>query len=112
MAYRQPRFSRPPGATELLLVRHGESRAADPAHPFPLVDGQGDPELHPAGRAQAEAVAARLKHLPLAALYATKLQRTRETAAPTAAALGCDVEVDPDLHEVHLGAWEGGLFRQ
>ena len=112
MAYRQPRFSRPPGATELLLVRHGESRAADPANPFPLVDGQGDPELHPAGRAQAEAVAARLQHLPLAALYATKLQRTRETAAPTAAALGCAVEVDPDLHEVHLGAWEGGLFRQ
>ena len=64
MAYRQPRFTRPPGATELLLVRHGESRAADPANPFPLVDGQGDPELHPAGRAQAEAVAARLQHLP------------------------------------------------
>ena len=112
MAYRQPRFTRPPGATELLLVRHGESRAADPANPFPLVDGQGDPELHPAGRAQAEAVAARLQHLPLAALYATKLQRTRETAAPTAALLGCAVDVDPDLHEVHLGAWEGGLFRR
>ena len=56
-------------------------------------------------------MAARLQHLPLAALYATKLQRTRETAA-TAALLGCAVDVDPDLHEVHLGAWEGGLFRR
>lgn len=112
MSYRQPRFTRPPGATELLLIRHGESRAADPANPFPLVDGQGDPELHEAGRAQAEAVALRLRELPLCALYATKLRRTQETAAPTAAALGLPVAVDPDLHEVHLGAWEGGLFRK
>ena len=40
--------------TRLCLVRHGESRAATPDNPFPLVDGQGDPELGPQGREQAE----------------------------------------------------------
>ncbi len=54
--YRQTRFTRPQGATEILLVRHGESRAARVDEPFPLVDGQGDPELAPQGREQAELV--------------------------------------------------------
>ena len=109
--YRQQRFAAPPGATRILLVRHGESRAAHPDEPFPLVDGQGDPELHAAGREQARCVAERLADAPIAALYVSKLRRTAETAAPLAAALGLRTRLDPDLHEVHLGAWEGGLFR-
>ncbi len=109
--YRQPRFQRPPGATEILLVRHGESRAATPDNPFPLVDGQGDPELHENGRFQAERVGERLRHQPIDAIYATKLRRTRETATPLSQHLGINIEIDPDLHEVHLGEWEGGLFR-
>ena len=44
------RFTRPPGSTELLLVRHGESEAMVPGRPFPLVDGHGDPALAPDGR--------------------------------------------------------------
>ena len=77
--YRQTRFTRPAGATEILLVRHGESRAARVDEPFPLVDGQGDPELAPQGRNQAELVGARLSALPIDAVYVTKLQRTSET---------------------------------
>ena len=30
------RFKVPEGATELLILRHGESAGADPAVPFPL----------------------------------------------------------------------------
>jgi 2,3-bisphosphoglycerate-dependent phosphoglycerate mutase len=109
--YRQTRFQRPPGATELLLVRHGESRAATPDNPFPLVDGHGDPELHPNGREQALRVAARLRHQPIGAVYVSNLRRTAETAAPLCAQLGLEPVVDPDLREVHLGEWEGGLMR-
>ena len=109
--YRQARFTAPPGACAMILVRHGESRAAKPGEPFPLVDGQGDPELAPNGRAQAVRVAERLKDEPIAALYATKLQRTQETAAPLAERLNLQVNVNPDLHEVHLGEWEGGVLR-
>jgi probable phosphoglycerate mutase len=109
--YRQTRFGRPPGATEILLIRHGESRAATPEAPFPLVDGHGDPELHPDGREQARRVGARLKDQPIAAVYVSNLRRTMETAAPLCGHLGLTPIVEPDLREVHLGEWEGGLLR-
>jgi len=109
--YRQQRFTRPPGATEILLIRHGESRAATPDAPFPLVDGHGDPELHPNGLEQALRVGERLKRLPIAAVYVTNLRRTSETAAPLCQHLGITPIVEPDLREVHLGEWEGGLMR-
>lgn len=109
--YRQPRFERPPGATEILLVRHGESRPARSDDPFPLVDGQGDPELAAEGRRQAVLVGDRLRHLPIEAVYVTKLRRTSETAAPLCEHLSVSPVVEPNLHEVHLGDWEGGTFR-
>lgn len=108
---RQLQFARPPGGTDVLLVRHGESAAANPDAPFELVEGQGDPELHPAGRIQAEAVGERLAADDVAAIYVSTLRRTVETAAPLAARLGLTPRVDADLREVHLGEWEGGVFR-
>ena len=108
---RQERYTPPPGATVVLLVRHGESEAAHPDRPFPLVNGHGDPALHPNGRAQAERVGARLSHERVDAIYVTSLRRTHETAAPLAATLGIELRLEPDLREVHLGEWEGGLFR-
>jgi probable phosphoglycerate mutase len=110
--YRQYKFERPAGACELVLVRHGESAEARMGVPFPLLDGQGDPELHPEGRAQAELVADRLAGEPIDAIYVTSLRRTAESAAPLAARLGIDPRVEPDLREVHLGEWEGGVFRK
>jgi probable phosphoglycerate mutase len=108
---RQLRFARPPGACELLLVRHGESAAAVEGEPFPLVDGHGDPPLHPEGHRQAAAVADRLQHEDISAIYVTTLQRTAQTAAPLAEKLDITPVVEPDLREVHLGEWEGGVFR-
>ena len=109
--YRQFRFTRPPGACELLLVRHGESIPARDDQPFPLVDGQGDPELDPVGHEQAERVADRLRHEDISAIYVTTLQRTAQTAAPLAARLGITPRVEPDLREVGLGDWEGSFRR-
>ncbi len=45
--------------------------------------------------------------LPIAAVYASPLERTRETAAPIAAALGHDVRVDEGLLELDIGDWTG-----
>lgn len=109
--FRQVRFRRPPGATDILLIRHGESEAVRPDVPFPLVDGLGDPELHPDGRAQAEAVAERLADEDIAAIYVTTLRRTAQTAAPLARRVGLTPIVESDLREVHLGEWEGGVYR-
>lgn len=110
--FRQPSFLRPPGATEILLVRHGESAPFREGEPFPLVGGHGDPPLHPVGHQQAERVGQRLAHEDISAIYVTTLQRTAQTAAPLAARLGLDPEVEPDLREVFLGEWEGGAFRK
>ena len=110
--YRQHRFRAPPGACELLIVRHGESAPAVPGRSFALVDGHGDPELAPDGRVQAERVGERLAGETIDAIYVTTLRRTHETAAPLAARVGLSPVVAPDLREVFLGEWEGGLMRQ
>ena len=110
--YHQTRFAPPPGSSELLLVRHGASAPADPAEPFPDKDGHADPPLAPEGRAQAELLAERLAGQRIDAIYVTSLRRTRETAAPLASRIGLELIEEPDLREVHLGEWEGGLFRQ
>ena len=110
--YRQAQFLPPPDAATLLLIRHGESQPARPDAPFPVVDGHSDPALAPEGREQAERVAGRLGALHIDAIYVTTLRRTAQTAAPLARMLGITPAVAPGLREVHLGAWEGGLFRK
>jgi len=99
------------GATTVLLVRHGESAPAHPERPFPLVDGHGDPPLDPVGHEQAQRLAQRLENERIDAIYVTNLCRTAQTAAPLAERLGIEPIVEPDLREVHLGEWEGGLLR-
>jgi 2,3-bisphosphoglycerate-dependent phosphoglycerate mutase len=110
--YRQTQFHKPPDAAELLLIRHGESQVAHMGAPFPLVSGQGDPELAPEGRHQAERVAERLNAMRIDAIYVSSLRRTAQTAAPLARRLGLTPREEPDLREVGLGEWEGGLFRK
>lgn len=113
--YRQSRFVRPPGACEIILVRHGESQPADPDRPFDLVDGQGDPPLHqPDGVEQAEKACRRLIESGevFDAVYVTTLQRTRQTAKVLLDHLGAEPIVEADLREVHLGEFEGGEFRK
>ncbi|MCU1491910.1 MAG: histidine phosphatase family protein [Acidimicrobiaceae bacterium] len=110
--YRQVRFERPPGSTEILLVRHGESAIADPERPFLLVEGRGDPELSPEGREQAERLGERLGRLEIAACYVTPLRRTEETAAPLLSRLGIKAKVEPGMVEINMGEWEGGLYRK
>ena len=111
--FRQQRFTPPSGATRVLLIRHGESAAAHPDRPFPMVDGHGDPPLHPEGERQAELIGERLATSePITAIYVTTLQRTHQTAAPLARRLGIEPVVVAELREVFLGEWEGGVFRR
>jgi probable phosphoglycerate mutase len=109
--YSQRSFTRPPGATELVLIRHGASADAIAGEPFPLVDGHGDPPLSPAGEQQAQALAERLAAERLDALFVTGLTRTVQTAAPLAERAGLEPQVVSELREVRLGDWEGGEFR-
>lgn len=69
----------------VFLVRHAEAEA----------EGD-DPPLTAAGRARAEALARVLGDAGVERVLSTDFRRTRETAAPIAAALGLEVEIyDP-----------------
>lgn len=100
----QRALTAPPGAHEVLLVRHG---ACDPPPPDGLIDGRSDPSLNERGVAEALAAAQRLHGMPIAAVFATPLRRTSETAAAIVEHHDLDPVVLPDLVEVYLGEWEG-----
>jgi broad specificity phosphatase PhoE len=69
----------------VLLVRHAE-KAAEPAQ---------DPPLTAAGEARARSLVTVARDAGVTAIITTQYQRTRRTAAPTAAATGVTPEVVP-----------------
>ena len=90
--------------TIALLVRHGQTPTTGVVLP-----GQA-PGLHLAdkGRQQADAAAARIGKLPkVVAVYASNLERARETALPIARARHLAVRVDRDLADCDVGEWTG-----
>lgn len=106
-----PRTSRrrPPDATLVLLVRHGQTPTTGETLP-----GRA-PGLHlaDAGVQQAVAVAERIAPLKgVAAVYASPLERARETAAPVAKSLGLRVRADKGLLECDFGEWTGGELKK
>ena len=69
--------------------------------------------LADAGRQQAEAVAERVKALKaVEAIYASPLERTRETAAPIAKARELKVHIDRGLLECDFGEWTGRPLKE
>ena len=99
----------PPAATVVLLVRHGQTPTTGKVLP-----GRA-PGLHLAdsGRAQAEAVALRIAELKqVDAIYASPLERARETAAPIARARGLKVTIDKSLLECEFGDWTGAELKK
>jgi probable phosphomutase (TIGR03848 family) len=99
----------PPSGTLVLLVRHGQTPTTGKVLP-----GRA-PGLHlaDAGREQAERAARRIAELPkVDAVYASPLERARETAAPIAAARGLRVQVDRGLLECDFGDWTGAELKR
>ncbi|HTT78762.1 MAG TPA: histidine phosphatase family protein [Stellaceae bacterium] len=62
------------------------------------------------GRAEIAAVAERLAEGNIGALYASPLQRTRESAEIIAARLGLAIAFRDDLIELDFGEWTGATF--
>ncbi len=111
-SYPQGFFTPTPDASQILLIRHGQSEPYVPGRPFRLVDGHGDPELTELGHFQARRVADRLTGEEIAAIYVSTLTRTHQTAAPLVRATGVEPIIEPDLREVFLGEAEGGRLRE
>jgi broad specificity phosphatase PhoE len=89
--------------TRVFLVRHGatvlsaEDRFA----------GATNVELSEAGREQARALSLRLAPQPVAAFYASPLDRTMETARILAEPHALPVQPDAAFLEINHGVWEG-----
>ncbi len=90
--------------THVYLIRHGET-ANNHAH---CCNGcKTNQPLNERGRAQATALTAYFRKHPVDAVHASHLDRAKQTAA---LAFSCDESallVEPDLHEVDLGSWDG-----
>ena len=87
----------------LLLIRHGQSRWNVEGR----IQGQLDVPLSALGERQAAALAGRLRAMPLAAVYASPLQRAAATAEAIAAPHELPVRILPDLTEIDHGDWQG-----
>jgi probable phosphoglycerate mutase len=88
----------------ILMVRHGSTPTTGKVLP-----GRAKGlHLSDEGVAEAKRVAERLAEMKkVAAIYASPLERTRETAAPIAKALGLDVVTHKGLLECDFGGWTG-----
>lgn len=97
-----------PKPTLILLVRHGKT----PTTGSKLPGRAPDLHLSEEGRLQAQGVAERIAGLKaVAAVYASPLERTQETAAPIAAALNQPIRPEPGLLECEFGEWTGAELK-
>ena len=94
--------------TTLLLIRHGLNDWVGGR----LAGWTPGVHLNDAGKAQAEALVARLSEVPLAAIYSSPLERAVETAQPLAAARGLPIRVVENVGEVRYGEWTGGELKE
>lgn len=92
--------------TKLILIRHG------------LTDwnkqkkycGSFDLGLNEAGRRQVRRLRARLKNIPIHRIYASSKRRAIESARIIFK--GREINLVPDLREMHFGIFEGLTYRQ
>ncbi|SJZ37427.1 alpha-ribazole phosphatase [Selenihalanaerobacter shriftii] len=95
-------------ATEIILVRHGETLWNKESK----FQGSTDTVLSPLGIEQAEKLADRFKEEELDVVYASNLQRAVKTAKAVAKHHEIVVNEEPKLQEASFGEWEGLTFDQ
>ena len=91
----------PATACRLLLVRHATAAGKG------RFLGQRDVALTSTGRRELPALWMKCSRFPVRAIYSSDLRRARETAEFVARNFGLDVNVRPQLREMHFGRWEG-----
>ena len=96
-------------ATLILLVRHGLTPTTGK-----LLPGRAAGlHLSDEGKAQAQRAAERIAQLgKVDAIYASPLERARETAAPIASARKLRVQIDKGLLECDFGDWTGAELKK
>ena len=99
----------PDHTTLVLLIRHGLT----PTTGVKLPGRSRGLHLSDDGKRQADGLVKRLAAVAkLGAIYASPLERARETAAPLARERGRAVRVEPGLVELDVGDWTGLSLKQ
>lgn len=88
--------------TKLYLIRHAEAEG----NIFRRMHGQYDSRVTQNGLRQIEALQKRFADVPIHAVYASDLFRTRKTAEAIYLPKGLALRPEPRLREVKVGIWE------
>lgn len=97
-----------PASTRLVLARHAVT-----AQTGPVLSGRlPGIDLSDEGRQQAESLGERLAELPVAAVYASPIERTTQTAEAVAARHDVKVRALPGVLEADYGEWTGGKIAE
>lgn len=90
--------------TEIVFVRHGETRSNLEG----LLHGRTDEPLNALGLWQAQRVAEKISHtMQPEEIFSSPLSRARVTADHIAERVGLDTSIHPDLAEYYFGDFEG-----
>jgi probable phosphoglycerate mutase len=89
--------------TRVFLIRHGATTLSAEDR----FAGATDVDLSDEGRRQARMLAERLADEKVAAVYASPMKRTRETASIVATPHGLEPRIEDGLREIDHGRWEG-----
>ena len=100
VAERHPGFGT---GTKLWLLRHAEVAAEWRGRAY----GDLDVPLSDEGRRTTEELARALGDVGVDIVLSSPLERALELGRAVARASGAELEVDPDLRELHRGAWQG-----
>lgn len=92
----------------LLLIRHGQT----PSNVDGLFTGRKDESLTELGHKQARSLIKLVAGEKIHHIYASRLKRAQETAAPLSEHKQLEVELDVRLNEMDYGAWEGMSYAQ
>jgi probable phosphomutase (TIGR03848 family)/uncharacterized repeat protein (TIGR03847 family) len=95
--------------TVLLLIRHASN---DYVKEGRLAGWTPGVHLNAVGQREADALANRLNHIPLRAIYSSPLERAVETAQAIGFCQKLTVNVRHDLGELATGEWTGKLIKE
>jgi len=93
-------------ACRVLLARHATAEGNG------RFLGQQDFPLTRAGQRELPRLVEKCTRYPVRAVYSSDLRRARQTAGAVARRLGLQVQLRPELREMHFGEWEGLTWKQ
>jgi len=96
----------PATTCRLLLVRHATAEGNG------RFQGHRDVSLTSAGRRELRLLCEKCSRYPVRAVYSSDLRRARRSADAVARNFGLEVDVRPELREMHFGQWEGLPWNQ